>query len=271
MARMDTATLQGAGPINPVALITGAASGIGLAIAQRLSPLATGGLLLIDIDERGLVAAADSLPEPPERVSTLAIDVADEAQWRSAQDFIASHYGRLDWAVANAGMAHSAPIADMDFADWRRVMSVNLDGAFLTLRTAMQLMRGNEDGGAIVVIASASGLRAEPGVAAYGASKAGLLHLMRVAAREGAPELIRVNAIAPGGVETPMWRQVEEFQRLVRETGSEHAAFDRIAADATPMRRFARSEDIARLTEMLLMETAPMTGATITVDGGYTL
>jgi len=268
---MDTATLQGTGPINPVALITGAASGIGLAIAQRLSPLATGGLLLVDIDERGLTAAADTLPEPPERVSTLAFDVADERQWQNAHAFIASHYGRLDWAVANAGMAHAAAIADMEFADWRRVMSVNLDGAFLTLRTAMQLMRSNESGGSIVVMASASGLRAEPGVGAYGASKAGLLHLMRVAAREGAAHGVRVNAIAPGGVETPMWRHVEMFQRLVRETGSEHAAFDRIAADATPLGRFARSEDIARFTEMLLMETAPVTGATLTVDGGYTL
>jgi 2-keto-3-deoxy-L-fuconate dehydrogenase len=271
MAAMDTATLQGGGPLNPVALITGAASGIGLAIAQRLSPLATGGLLLIDIDEAGLMHAADTLPEPPERVSTLAFDVADEQQWRNAHQFIASHYGRLDWAVANAGVAHAAPITELTFADWRRVMGVNLDGAFLTLRTSMQLMRSNESGGSIVVIASASGLRAEPGVAAYGASKAGLLQLMRVAAREGAAEGVRVNAIAPGGVETPMWRNVELFRNLVAETGSEHIAFDRIAADATPLGRFARSEDIARVAEMLLLETAPITGATLAVDGGYTL
>jgi len=268
---MDTSAGPFGGPLNPVALITGAGSGIGLAVARRLSSVATGGLLLVDHDAAALDRAADTLPSPPERVSTLALDVADEARWEDVRAFIASHYGRLDWALVNAGIAHAAPIADMSFADWRRVMSVNLDGAFLTLRAVMPFMRGNEAGGSIVVMSSASGVKAEPGVGAYGASKAGLLQLMRVAAKEGAPDRIRVNAIAPGGVETPMWRDVPMFQDLVRETGSERAAFDRIAQEATPLGRYATADDIARLVELLLIETAPITGATIMADGGYTL
>lgn len=268
---MDTSAGPFGGPLNPVALITGAGSGIGLAVARRLSSVATGGLLLVDHDAAALDRAADTLPSPPERVSTLALDVADEARWEDVRAFIASHYGRLDWALVNAGIAHAAPIAEMSFADWRRVMSVNLDGAFLTLRAVMPFMRGNELGGSIVVMASASGVKAEPGVGAYGASKAGLLQLMRVAAKEGAPDRIRVNAIAPGGVETPMWRDVPMFQDLVRETGSERAAFDRIAQEATPLGRYATADDIARLVELLMIETAPITGATIMADGGYTL
>lgn len=269
---MNTPALDpGGSRLNPVALITGAASGIGLATVQRLAQKATGGFILIDLDEDGLDAVADALENPPERVSTLAFDVADPERWRHAAAFIQDHYGRLDWAVVNAGVSHASPIADTSIEDWRRVMSVNLDGAFLTMKSVMPLMRANSSGGAIVVTSSAAALKAEPGIAAYGASKAGLLQLMRVAAREGAFDNIRVNAVAPGGVETPMWRNVPMFQDMVRDLGSERAAFDKLAAMATPMARYAEAGDVARLIEMLLTDDAPITGATLVVDGGYTL
>ncbi|MGE0830179.1 MAG: SDR family NAD(P)-dependent oxidoreductase [Hyphomonadaceae bacterium] len=257
--------------INPVALVTGAASGIGEATARRLATRATGGLILVDHNAQALAAAADRIGDAPERVSTLAFDVTDPERWREAADFLGAQYGRLDWAVANAGIADASPIADLAFEDWRRVMAVNLDGVFLTLQTSMALMRGNAQGGAIVVVSSASGLKAEPGIAAYGASKAGALQLARVAAKEGAPDNIRVNAIAPGGVETPIWQSVPMFQELVRETGSEQAAFARMAEMATPLRYYATADDIGRQIEMLLTDPAPITGATMVIDGGYTL
>jgi NAD(P)-dependent dehydrogenase (short-subunit alcohol dehydrogenase family) len=266
---MDTA--GSSDRLNPVALVTGAASGIGAALARRLAPRATGGLVLVDSNAAALAAAADDLDGAPERVSTLAFDVADPDRWRDAADFLAAQYGRLDWAVANAGIAHSAPIADLTYEDWRRVVSVNLDGVFLTLQTAMPLMRLNAQGGAIVVVASAAGVKAEPGIAAYGASKAAALQLARVAAKEGAPDRIRVNAIAPGGVETPIWHSVPMFQDLVRQTGSESSAFARMAEMATPLGYYATADDIARQIELLLTDPAPITGATIVVDGSYTL
>ena len=268
---MDTLTNGPGERLNAVALITGAASGIGAACAQRLATKAAGGLILVDVDEPGLIATADALQQAPERVSTMAFDVADPARWRTAGEFIADQYGRLDYAVVNAGVAHAGSITETSIEDWRRVMSTNLDGAFLTLRAVMPLMRANAQGGAIVVTGSAAGIKAEPGVAAYGASKAGLLQLMRVAAKEGAADQIRVNAVAPGGVETAMWRNVPMFQDLVRETGSERAAFDRIARLATPLARYAGADDIARLIDMLLTDGSPITGATLVVDGGYTL
>ena len=257
--------------INPVALITGAASGIGAAVAQRLATKATGGLILIDRDEAGLEATADALVNAPERVSTLAFDVADEARWTQAAHFITDQYGRLDWAVANAGIAHASAITETEYEDWRRVRATNLGGAFLTLKYTMPLMRMNTQGGAIVVVGSAMATKAEPGVAAYGASKAGLMQLMRVAAKEGAPDRIRVNAVAPGGVETPIWRDVPMFQDLVRETGSERAAFARMAEMATPLARYAQADDIARAIDMLLTDPSPITGAALLIDGGYTL
>src|SRR3546814_18906399 len=98
----------------------------------------------------------------------------------------------------------------MEFADWRRVMSVNPDGAFLTLRTAMRAMKSSV--GAIVLTASVAGVKAEPGIAAYGAYKAAVINLARIAAKEGPPEGIRVNAVAPGGGETSIWCRLPFFR-----------------------------------------------------------
>ena len=269
---MDTLTNDAPqGRSSPVALISGAASGIGAAVTRALARHASGGLILVDIDEAGLSAVADSLVDPPERVSTLAFDVADPSRWDAASAFILDHYGRLDWAVVNAGISHASAIPETSFEDWRRVMGANLDGAFLMLRAAMPLMRLGVRGGSIVVTASAAGLKPEPGTAAYASSKAALLQLAKVAAKEGAADNIRVNAVAPGGVETPMWRQTPMFQDLVRETGSERAAFDKLAQFATPLGRWSSPEDIARMIEVLLLDPSPITGATLVVDGGYTL
>lgn len=245
-----------------LSLVTGAASGIGLAVAHLLA--AEGArLALVDQDADGLEAAVASLGSSV--VLARAGDVADEAMWES----VAPELRGLDHAVVNAGISGAGSIADLEFAEWRRILSVNLDGAFLTLRATM---RSISDGGSIVVTASASGLKAEPGVAAYGASKAALIHLARVAAKEGAPRRIRANAIAPGGVETPIWRGMAFFDDLVAEMGDEQAAFAKMAAMATPLGRYARPEEIAAQIAFLLSDAAAtITGAVLSSDGGYTL
>jgi NAD(P)-dependent dehydrogenase (short-subunit alcohol dehydrogenase family) len=159
-------------------------------------------------------------------------------------------------------------IADLSFEEWRRILSVNLDGAFLSLQAAMRAIR---DGGSIVAVASAAGLKPEPGVAAYGASKAGLIQLARVAAKEAAARKVRVNAIAPGGVETPVWDAVPIFADRAREIGRD-AAFAELAAMATPLGRYATAEEIAEQIAFLLSDQAStVTGTVLVSDGGYTL
>jgi NAD(P)-dependent dehydrogenase (short-subunit alcohol dehydrogenase family) len=189
-------------------------------------------------------------------------DVADAQLWER-EDLTG-----LTHAVVNAGIGAGGPIADTSFADWRQVMSINLDGAFLTLQAAMKAMR--DTGGAIVLTASVAGLKAEPGIAAYGASKAAVIHLARIAAKEGAPLGIRVNAIAPGGVETAIWEGLPSFNEMVEREGKD-AAFQTMAA-GTPLGRFGKPEEIAaQITFLLSEESAFMTGACLVSDGGYSL
>lgn len=241
-------------------LITGAASGIGLATAQRLASLGAARLVLTDIDAAALAGvevacATDLIPG----------DVTDEAHWTAAATLLSG----LDHAVINAGVAGGGAIADLSFTEWRRVLSVNLDGAFLSLRAAMG---GIRDGGSIVLTASASGVKAEPGIAAYAASKAGVIQLAKVAAKEGAPRGIRVNAIAPAGVETPIWDGMPFFDDLVASEGGRDAAFAAMAKHATPLGRYAKADEIAEQIAFLLSDaSAFMTGSVLLSDGGYTL
>jgi NAD(P)-dependent dehydrogenase (short-subunit alcohol dehydrogenase family) len=238
-------------------LITGAASGIGAACAAWLAQH-DARLVLVDRHTEGLNRLALEAAE-------FIGNVADPALWER----IEAEAGPFDHAVINAGIASGGPIADTSFEDWRRVLSVNLDGAFLSLRTALQLLT---EGGSIVLTASVSGLKAEPGTAAYGSSKAALIHLAKVAAKESAQRGIRVNAIAPGGVDTPIWDELPFFQGLVVETGSRPAAMEAMARMATPRGRYAAPEEIAGQIGFLLSDLAGnVTGTVLVSDGGYTI
>jgi NAD(P)-dependent dehydrogenase (short-subunit alcohol dehydrogenase family) len=239
------------------ALITGAASGIGRATAELLASEGAARLVLVDLNEASLGSLKFDCA-----TDVLAGDVGDPAFWASVR------IGELDHAVINAGIARAGLIADMDFGEWRRILSVNLDGAFLSLQSAICALR---DGGSIVTVASAAGLKPEPGVSAYGASKAGLIQLTKVAAKEVAGRRIRVNAIAPGGVQTPIWEGVPMFADRVREIGREEA-FAEFAALATPLARYSTAEEIAGQIAFLLSDAAAtVTGAVLVSDGGYTL
>ncbi|MEL7728846.1 SDR family oxidoreductase [Citromicrobium bathyomarinum] len=241
------------------ALITGAASGIGAATARWLDQQGIARLILIDLDGDGLNKLDLSC-----EVETHAADVADEAFWQGLEPKL----DRLDHAVVNAGIGTGGQIAELDFAEWRRVMAINLDGAFLTLSTALRAMR-NAGGGSAVVTASVTGIKPVPGIGAYGVSKAAVAHMARIAAAENAGHSIRINAIAPGGVDTAIWNS-PELQAQFAEHGREAVIAQ--MGQTTPRGRFATADELARDIGYLLSDaSANVTGTVLTSDGGYTL
>jgi len=249
--------------INPVALIAGATSGAGAACALDMARRADGGLILVAPDATALDALADKLGEQgasPERVSMLAFDIADEEAWTRAHAFIKAQYGRLDWALVNTDAPPAAEQSDL--VQWPSPMS-GLEGAALALRALMPLMKLNSQGGAIVVSASGPVLKAD--------GKPGLLQMVRAAAKEGAADTIRVNAVATASAEAAAKASAPAFDDLVQETGGQRAAWERISALGAPLVRFGTGENITRAIMVLLADETPVTGTTLVVDAGHAL
>lgn len=242
------------------ALVTGAASGIGAACARALAARGAARLWLVDVDGAGL----DALDLGGCEVHRITGSVADEALWQGlAPDLIG-----LDHAIVNAGIGAGGPIAEVTLAEWRRVMAVNLDGAFLTLAASLRAMAAK--GGSAVVVASTTGIKPVAGIGPYGVSKAAVAHMARIAALENARAGIRVNAIAPGGVDTAIWESGEDFRRSVAAIGRE--ATLKAMAKTTPSGRFATSQEMADCILYLLSDAAAnITGHVMVSDGGYTL
>ncbi len=241
------------------ALVTGAASGIGAACARSLAARGAARLFLVDVDGGGLEAL-----DLPGEVHRITGSVAEEALWADLEPRLAG----LDHAVVNAGIGAGGPIATLALAEWRRVMAVNLDGAFMTLATALRAMGAR--GGSAVVVASTTGIKPVPGIGPYGVSKAAVAHMARIAAVENAKKGIRVNAIAPGGVDTAIWESGEDFKASVAAIGRE--ATLKAMAKTTPLGRFASSEEMADTILYLLSDAASnITGHVLVSDGGFTL
>lgn len=240
---------------SPVAVVTGAARGIGLAIAHWF--LAHGHrVALIDIDGDTLRASERDIAQP-DRALALHADVSSADQVREAFAAVDARFGRLDALVNNAGIAVFKPLLDTQYDEWRAVMATNLDGPFLCSQAAAPLMlrRGR---GAIVNIASISGLRASTLRVAYGTSKAALMHLTRQQAAELGDRGIRVNAVAPGPVDTAMALQVH--------TAAIRAGYH----DAIPLARYGTPQEIAAAVGFLCSDAASyVNGQCLAVDGGF--
>jgi NAD(P)-dependent dehydrogenase (short-subunit alcohol dehydrogenase family) len=190
--------------MHKVALVTGAARGIGLAVARKFAEQRYR-VALLDVDAPALHAELRAFPG--DQAMAVECDVAHAGQVREAVAKVEGRFGRLDALVNNAGIAVFKPLLETTYEEWQRVMDVNLTGPFLCVQACAPIMMRN-GGGAIVNIASISGLRASTLRVAYGTSKAALMHLTRQQAVELGNSGIRVNAVAPGPVDTAMARQV---------------------------------------------------------------
>ncbi len=254
------------------ALVTGAASGIGAATVATLVTQGITEFVLVDIDEARLTEMADSLATQNIEVLVAAFDITDEAAWAGLTEDISKRFGGIDYAVANAGISGAERIADTTLDGFHKVMGVNVDGAFLTVQSAMSLMRKHERPGSIVVVASTAAISPLSLMLSYAVSKSAALQLAQVAAKDGAADGIRVNAILPGGVETPIWQSLPAFVARAAKT-SEAEAFEYFAArTGGPTGAFAKPESIAEQISFLLSDTATnIIGAALVSDGGFSL
>jgi NAD(P)-dependent dehydrogenase (short-subunit alcohol dehydrogenase family) len=242
------------------ALVTGAGSGIGAAVARWLDAHGIAELHLVDIKADG-IAALDLACT----VHTHVHDVSDPQFWGGFERAA----GKLDHAVVNAGIGSGGQIAEQSFEDWRRVMAINLDGAFLTLAASLRLMRANGKGSAVVT-SSITAVKPVAGIGAYGVAKAGVAHMARIAAAENAALGIRVNAVAPGGVDTAIWDAGDTFREAVEQHGREAAIAGMGASH--PRGHFATPDEIANDIGYLLSDMAAnVTGVVLNTDGGFSL
>ena len=240
------------GETTKVAVVTGAARGIGLATAGRFVE-AGYAVAMLDIDGAEVERAAGSLPG---RALPITCDVADLAQVRAAAAKVEAGLGAVAALVNNAGIAVFKPILETSFEEWRRVLAVNLDGPFICTQVfAPSLLRAR---GAVVNIASISGVRASALRVAYGTSKAALMHLTKQQALELGAMGVRVNAVAPGPVDTAMAKQVHT------------AAIRADYHDAIPLNRYGEEREIAEAVFFLCSDAASyVNGQTLAVDGGF--
>jgi NAD(P)-dependent dehydrogenase (short-subunit alcohol dehydrogenase family) len=235
-------------PQAPVAIVTGAAHGIGRAIARHL--LDNGWRVgVVDLKGAGLARA---YAKAARRIALVEGDVAEEATARTAVGTVVEKFGRLDALVSNAGIIHEKPLRQLGYAEWRRIIDVNLSAAYLFARAADKPLRASK--GAIVLMASTRAIMSEPGNEAYATAKGGLISLAHALAMSLGPD-VRVNAVSPG------WIDTGHFGKLRRKDHTQH-----------PVGRVGRPQDIAEMVAFLLdRERAGfITGANFIVDGGMT-
>lgn len=239
-----------------VAIVTGGASGIGeFTVREMVKEGAK--VVIADVNDTLGNQLVQELNQGEIVAAYVHVDVTKEDQVQQMVEFALSQFGKLDILFNNAGIGSMSPSADLPFEDWRKVLSVNLDGVFLVAKHSIRAMLKN-GGGSIVNTASILGHVGQAQTASYSAAKGGVVNLTRTLALEYAKDNIRVNAICPGYIETPLLSQLDEDMK-------------KYLISLHPLGRLGKPEEIAKAVLFLASDDASfITGANLLVDGGYT-
>lgn len=249
-----------------VAVITGAASGIGHGIAKRFAE-AGGRVCIADLNLEAAKAAAAEIGDEKVAIA-IGMDVANEAQVQAGVDATAKAFGAIDILVSNAGIQIVHPIEEFPFEDWRKIISIHLDGAFLTTKACVKYMYAQKSG-ALIYMGSVHSHEASPLKSAYVAAKHGILGLARVMAKEGAAHNVRANTICPGFVMTPLVeRQIPEQAHDLGIT--EERVVKEVMLGETVDKQFTMIADVAEVALTLAaFPTNALTGESIIVSHGW--
>jgi 3-hydroxybutyrate dehydrogenase len=251
-----------------VAVITGAASGIGKEIAKAF--FAEGAKVVIaDLNIEAADAAAKELDPSGARAMGVAMDVTDEAQVDAGIEVAAARFGGIDVLVSNAGIQIVGPVESYKFSDWKKLLAIHLDGAFLTTRACLQRMYAQGRGGSVIYMGSVHSKEASVLKAPYVTAKHGLEGLAKVVAKEGAKHGVRANVICPGFVRTPLVEK--QIPEQAKELGiSEEDVVRTVMLKDTVDGEFTTVDDVARTAVFLAgFPTNALTGQSIVVSHGW--
>ncbi|GAA4343035.1 3-hydroxybutyrate dehydrogenase [Pigmentiphaga soli] len=250
------------------AIVTGAASGIGKEIAHTLAA-AGAAVAIADINQQAAKAAADDINAHGGRAIGIAVDVTDEAAVEAGTQHVADTFGSVDILVSNAGIQVVNPIDQFAYADWKRVLAIHLDGAFLTTKAALRHMYKDDRGGIVIYTGSVHSHEASPLKSAYVTAKHGLLGLARVLAKEGARHNVRSHVVCPGFVRTPLVEK--QIPEQAKELGiSEEDVVKKVMLGDTVDGEFTTVGDVAQTVLFLAtFPTAALTGQSFVVSHGW--
>jgi 3-hydroxybutyrate dehydrogenase len=251
-----------------VALVTGAASGIGLGIATLLAHHGAT-VVIADLNTEAASRAAQGIEAVGGRALAVTMDVTQELLVDSTMDDMVRRLGRLDILVSNAGVQIVAPLHEYRFSDWKKMQAIHLDGAFLTTRAALRHMYAGQRGGTVIYTGSVHSHEASPLKSAYVTAKHGLLGLARVLAKEGAAHGVRSHVVCPGFVRTPLVdKQIPEQAQALGI--SEEEVVRRVMLGDTVDGQFTTVDDVARTVLFLCaFPSAALTGQSFVVSHGW--
>jgi 3-hydroxybutyrate dehydrogenase len=251
-----------------VCIVTGAASGIGKAIAQTYAREG-GKVVIADLNKAAAQAAADEITASGGTAMAVAMDVTSEEQVNAAVAEVVAAWGTVDVLVSNAGIQIVHPVEEFPFADWKKMLAIHLDGAFLTTKAVVPLMQKSGTGGSIIYMGSVHSKEASVLKSAYVTAKHGLMGLCKTVAKEGGKHKIRANVICPGFVRTPLVeKQIPEQSKALGI--SEEDVVKKVMLKDTVDGEFTTVQDVAEVALLFAgFETNALTGQSLVVSHGW--